>query len=120
MIALVVGFTGMLVTTAAIILVFKLLQIDISEGIASVLGLVAGFFVIGPWATHRIFESVNWRLPPRYKLHLQKRPIPDEHRRFRDGDEIDVRWEKGWRYWLIIALVVAIGVYIVFFSDPTP
>lgn len=119
-IAVIVAFTVMVMIMGAVALTGNVFGVSIPEWIVVVSGLLIGFFVVGSWATHLVFELINRYTSPKWQLHLDKRPIPSEYRVHRAGEERDSRFERGWRLWLVYLFIAAFWAYYVFFYNPAP
>ncbi len=116
-VALLIMFIVSSLVAVALILIGTALKITIPSWLVGLLAMSLGLFVVGPWLSYRVFDTINSRTSPKWHLHLQNRPIPPEHRVFKDGEERDIRWVRGWRVWLLWALFAAFWVFVVLFSD---
>ena len=98
-IAFVILMTIMMAITVGLVKYGDLVGVDISEGLACGLGLIGGIF-ISAWATNSVFDTINKRLPPKWKFSFEtNRP------------EWSL-WECGWRLWIqyIVILIIVGGI----------
>ena len=113
--AILISIMVMVVVMGLIVGVGSIIQINVPEWIVVIVAFILSMFVISPRLTHWFFDLVNRRVSPKWRLSFQNKPIPSEYLTYKYGQATDKRWEKGWRLWLIYAIVAIFCVYMVFF-----